>query len=182
MTMKQASVNYEQFIIDGIAILEVRHFHKELNLPYKTLVFIEIIYISSLLNARNESELSKIRSTVFPMEQPKDKFFIEYSQLSEIISDTEMNSLLIDLLQNTTDFYEVNFIISKIVTKNSFSKSEVTWIIDYSLDNSKIRKSFNAQQMLLGFINKNKSKMEQALFERALKEFPHSNIGGKFVD
>ena len=180
--MKQATVNYEQFFIEDIAILEVRHFHKELRLPYTTLVFIEIGYISSLLNARKDKEINGIRRNVLPMEQPKDKDFIEYYQLSEALSDTETNSLLVDMLKKTIDFYGANFVFSLIAARDSFSESEVIWIVNYSLEKSKIRKSFNAQHHMLGFIDRNKSKMDSILFEKALKEFPHANLGGKFVD
>ena len=97
MIMKQTTVMYEQLFIEDIAILEKRRQHKELVLPYCTLVFVEINYISTLLNAKKDKEIRAIKRNTFPIEQPEDKVFIEYNQLSETLNDIEINSLLIDM-------------------------------------------------------------------------------------
>ena len=181
--MKCATVRYEQYIVnEDIAILETRHYHKELGLSYTNFVFIEFEYIHSFIEKNSHSETLKTKRNIYPIEQPPDKYYLEFSQLSELLTESQINSLLIDLLKKAKDFYEVNFIFRLIHNRSSFSDKEINWIIAYSLEELKVRKSFTAQASMLKFIDIHKYKLERGVFIKALKEFPHSHQGGIYIN
>ena len=169
--MKETVVKYEQYIIQDSAILETRHYHKELGLKYKRLIFIDMNYLCEMLKIKNQTIKSTKRNK-FPLEQPKEKNYLEYSQVLKILSETEINIILIDLLKKCRDFYMVNFIFPLIVKRNDFNEGEVNFIVNYSIGNSKVKKSFAAQSLMIDFINNNKAKLHKVLFKKALNDFP----------
>ena len=154
------------FKIDKVAILEDRRF---INATQETYLFIEKGYLKSYSEINNY--VPKFQANSVDATQKNN--FIHALELKTLIPILAYNAILIEVLELSTEFEEVNIVFPYLVDNNDFDENDINKVIHYSLNSSLVKRSFTAQRMMLELVFKNKRKMESKLLLSILSEFPH---------
>ena len=153
------------FKIENVALFEDRRFT---NATQETYLFIEKYSLKSNIEIKNYVPNFQTIS----VDETQKNNFIHALELKQLIPILDYNNMLIKVLELSTKFEEVNIIFPYLVDNNDFDEISINKVIQYSLNSSLVRRSFNAQRMMLELAFKNNSKLESQLFLSVLTEFP----------
>jgi hypothetical protein len=90
----------------------------------------------------------------------------------------EYNNLLIELLKKISSYDQMNILIIPLLKHKNYNKELINYLIEESLNNIIIRRSFEVQKHLLTIIVENKKLIDATLFHRVLSDFPHQSGEG----
>lgn len=112
-----------------------------------------------------------------PQEQPQllvpemINSMIYFTELKELVSSSNYNSLLLELLIRAKTFDHVNMIFSYLSLNKNFDKETINEILDLCLKRRIIIGSFEAQRLILNFIWSNFNLIDSQLIEKLLSKF-----------
>ena len=156
------------FKIETVALFEDRRFT---NATQETYLFIEKDFLKS--NSEIKNYVPNFQT--ISVDETQKNNFIHALELKPLIPILEYNNMLIEVLELSTEFDEVNIVFPYLIDNNDFDENSINKVIQFSLNSSLVRRSFNAQRMMLELAFKNKSKMESKVLLSVLSEFPHAH-------
>lgn len=141
-------IKVEQYIIKDYAILEIRHFNKELGLRYQQIIFYnKNKLIEEYKYAYNDIPIYTNCKYGVHISEPEKYDYIELDSLKSVISDITYCQILIDLFKKSPSFYETNIIFPYLYEINDLTENQVNEICLLSLKVSNL-KSFTLQRLL----------------------------------
>jgi hypothetical protein len=156
------------FKIDRVALFEDRRFF---NASQKTYLFIDKECLKSQVDVKNY--VSKLQPITVD-ESIKNRF-IHAPEIKFLISNEEYNNVLIQVLELSTNFEEVNILFPYLVNNNDFDENSISKIVNFSLNSLLVKRSFNAQRMMFELAFKNKMKIDSSLLHSVMSDFPHAH-------
>lgn len=153
--MLQAIINIEQYKVPDVAVLEVRHFSKELGHPYQRLVFFNKEVVRTKFNNQALPNFSKCLYGAY-IDKPEQYKYIELSHYKEFLSNRDYNIIVCYLFELLTDFYQVKIVFPYICDLKDLERDLVNVICDLCITKSFIRKSFCVQGSISHFIKINR--------------------------
>lgn len=174
MASFETSVRIEQYRVSEIAIFEIRHYHRELGHPYLSIIF----YNKKVLRKRINNNI--VLPNYFDykygafIDTPEKYNYIELSVYKDFISNEEYNLIVCELLEQVTDFYQINILFPYILKLQNLSVKQVYNISNLIINKDFNRKSFIIQMEIKDFINLHTTILDSNMKEKLMEIYKES--------
>lgn len=169
------------FELKKIALLDNVYFNYETKETFHQKVYLNSEYILAktknsglALNLINSSGINREIDCI-------SQIFVPIEEIENIMSNSEYNDMLIDMLFETDSYDQVNFVFQLLYETKELSREQLKIICDYFLKNIHAKRSFTAQRLMRAFMNNNKAKITNEKCSLVLENFPMIDESEKLI-
>ncbi len=165
----EASVKIEQYIIEDVAILEVRHFNRELGVPYHQVIFLNKEKVIEHLHGKHITHPiytdCRLKAHIKPPETYK---YIEIETYKTLLDQEDYFTILLCLFEKSSNFYETNIIFPYLYSSIIPNKENINKIGNLLLQDFNL-KSFAIRRYKANFLNDYGDLLRNELKEKIMR-------------
>lgn len=170
-------IKVEHLKVGQNALLEIRSFDKAIA---KKFIFIKSSHIKEIFKS-NFQQLDCLTRFEKPTSISDSSDYFNLFEIKELVNGEDFNRFLVDLFLEATNYEQINVIFPFISEIKDFNEEQIKVILLHSLYHFAVKKSFEAQRLMLNLVFWNKKNIQEDLFDKILKEFPHSVKNGQIL-
>jgi hypothetical protein len=171
MDNEKTFTNIFKYELFGLAYFEDRRFEKAFCKSYifiyKSYLVTHFPNLEMMINEYCQKEEPQT------LNQESRSLLIQLTEIKELVSISNFNLILIELIKKANSFEQINIIFLYLIEYNHFEKMAINEILNLCLVKPTIRGAFEAQKNILNLILKNINLIEIQLVEKLLDNFPH---------